>query len=566
MEKIQTADKKVATRESINDDFCLTLGSDYNWEHLLSPAPLGIAVLGNLMYMAGTMKDFAIDDNQPKNATFKHINHPKSFRATLVQISNAGYRAFLSAHVNMDKMRLHAFNVPGYMQQATKLLISNNEQVIKSLVPGQLENISRVAKECCKLSKDVVSNFDDVMDLTFEVIEACTSTKGHKEHIVSEAIKELQTLKTKSEMTKALVEGLESEKKKMEKEIDDANEAVKKAAAESPGLLEIVVADCLVKAADFLTFQFAKTSLQPGNNQQSSGTEQQNEDESLEQLVRHSTHIEDVFIIAKKFKEMLHKMDDKCNLNSVEKKKFNCKNDLKKLEDVSNIATESKELYDACLKGLKLLKKLSQTAVASEEEQKLVLDHLKEHSAEFFRDADRLSKRVLQYRQPIRNRTPCASQATPNSSDGGAVAQAVSAARYKQEAAQERLKMARESAEKTRDLMIQKNQEQIEVLMKMQKLDLDKIDYDEAIKLLHEGLVNLAKLKEHWSKLVIFFNEIATIVQVTMNDSLTNFNQQIEETSKNAQLFLQYNIDNIYTAAMKVFYIKLISLIEYQYF
>ena len=247
-------------------------------------------------------------------------------------------------------------------------------------------------------------------------------------------------------------------------------------------------------------------------------------------------------------------------------RKFNCDKDVKKIDDISKKATECKELYDICRNGLKLLQKLNKTAFLSEEEQAKDLDQLKEDSIEFFRDAERLSTLVIQNRQTIRNWTPFASQAMPNSSDGGAVAQAVSAARYKQEAAQERLKMARESAEKTRDLMIQKNQEQIEVLMKMQKLDLDKIDYDEAIKLLHEGLRNLAKLKEHWSNLVIFFKQIANIVKVTMNHSLTNFKEEVEKTSENAQLFLQYKIDNIYTAAMKVFYHIEMSSFGYRYF
>lgn len=102
--KLENAEKNVANKDTINEDVALVFGNNSSWEHLLSPAPIGIAILGDLMCFAATMKDFGIDANVSPEHEFKHIKYPKSFRASLVQVSHLGYKAFKAAHVNMDKI------------------------------------------------------------------------------------------------------------------------------------------------------------------------------------------------------------------------------------------------------------------------------------------------------------------------------------------------------------------------------------------------------------------------------------------------------------------------------
>lgn len=67
-----------------------------NWAELLTHAPLSIALLGQLMLVAGE-KDFSLEHQRPEKG-FQFIEHPKSFRACLVQVSNTGWRAFNEAH------------------------------------------------------------------------------------------------------------------------------------------------------------------------------------------------------------------------------------------------------------------------------------------------------------------------------------------------------------------------------------------------------------------------------------------------------------------------------------
>lgn len=79
-----------------NDMAVLMMSPNVNWAEFLTPAPMTIALLGQLMIIAGE-KDFSLENQKPEKG-FKHIEHPESFRACLVQVSNTGWRAFNEAH------------------------------------------------------------------------------------------------------------------------------------------------------------------------------------------------------------------------------------------------------------------------------------------------------------------------------------------------------------------------------------------------------------------------------------------------------------------------------------
>lgn len=79
-----------------NETALLMMSPSVNWAEFLTPAPLSIALLGQLMLVAGE-KDFSLENQRPEKG-FQFIQHPESFRACLVQVSNTGWRAFNEAH------------------------------------------------------------------------------------------------------------------------------------------------------------------------------------------------------------------------------------------------------------------------------------------------------------------------------------------------------------------------------------------------------------------------------------------------------------------------------------
>ena len=79
-----------------NETALLMMSPSVNWSEFLTPAPMTIALLGQLMLIAGE-KDFSLENQRPEKG-FQFIKHPESFRACLVQVSNTGWRAFNEAH------------------------------------------------------------------------------------------------------------------------------------------------------------------------------------------------------------------------------------------------------------------------------------------------------------------------------------------------------------------------------------------------------------------------------------------------------------------------------------
>ncbi|EFX80333.1 hypothetical protein DAPPUDRAFT_211890, partial [Daphnia pulex] len=176
-EQLDAADNKEGGIAKGIENFKMMIGGKFDWEHLLSPAPLSVSVLGDLMVLSSVAQDFSLEKGRPENG-FKYMEWPKSFRATLVQISNTGYTTFLKAHTNMDQIRLHTMAVPAQMKEATTILFSRNPAVIEKFISFPLQRVLRSSQSCVTLSQDVVDGFESLISLTMEVIAVSTATKG----------------------------------------------------------------------------------------------------------------------------------------------------------------------------------------------------------------------------------------------------------------------------------------------------------------------------------------------------------------------------------------------------
>ena len=80
------------------------------------------------------------------------LRYPGSFRACLVQVSNAGWEAFNAAHVNMDQIRLMTGNVDAHVKTAVKFLVEGQDREVQSMVPEALNNVQRIADDCVRYS------------------------------------------------------------------------------------------------------------------------------------------------------------------------------------------------------------------------------------------------------------------------------------------------------------------------------------------------------------------------------------------------------------------------------
>ncbi|CAF4001736.1 unnamed protein product [Adineta steineri] len=124
------------------------------------------------------------------------MKHPGSFRATLSQIANEAYGAFLSAHSNMDQIQLYMQQIPGYVKTALKLLTTAPYSMLQKMLPTSLNNIDRLGTECSDLSLITYNKFADVELLLGEVIVLTIEAHGTTEQKATNASIDLAVSET----------------------------------------------------------------------------------------------------------------------------------------------------------------------------------------------------------------------------------------------------------------------------------------------------------------------------------------------------------------------------------
>jgi hypothetical protein len=187
---------------------------DTKWDELLAPAPMGIAVLSQLMICTSHVTDFKIDNIKEDKISL--LKHPSSFRTTLVQIVNEAYNAFMKAHTNMEKIKLQVSQVPDYVKDCVKIIKSDNKVAIEKFVPRRLECIKNAADNGEKLSAEVAQAFDSLGQLIQQVLLAITASRGAEEKEIEAAIKaNFEDRKRRQE------ESIKREKEYLQKEVED---------------------------------------------------------------------------------------------------------------------------------------------------------------------------------------------------------------------------------------------------------------------------------------------------------------------------------------------------------
>ncbi|XP_047665678.1 uncharacterized protein LOC125138441 [Tachysurus fulvidraco] len=233
--------QSLTTAEEMRNQTKLVMQPYSNWEEYLTPAPLSIAILGELVFISSNT-DFSINKNPPK-VGYKFIRYPESFRACLMQVCNSGWCAFNEAHKNMDQIRLHTMAVPDYMKMTMKILFQGSDEVVEAHLPEQLQNIHVVADSCLELANSTEKRFTDVINIIQELLEACVNAQ----HFYGEELEEIKRKLEEAELRKTDTEeaAKRSEKvlKVMEKQLNEAHESYSKAMASLPDGWEMIGMD-----------------------------------------------------------------------------------------------------------------------------------------------------------------------------------------------------------------------------------------------------------------------------------------------------------------------------------
>ncbi|CAN0417591.1 unnamed protein product [Lampetra fluviatilis] len=539
--KVSAAMLSITKAADLREDLAMMMQPYTNWEEFFIPAPMTIALLGQLLVVS-TGNDFPIDQNMPKDG-YKFIRYPKSFRATLVQTSNAGYKAFNKAHTGMDQIRLLSQSIPSTMTKVVKILTHTDTQAVELILPLHLKKIKATADTCLQRAQDVENEFNNVMELTGELLEACTNSKSQYENDLSNIKKELEILKIKNDLVKQEKENSEKVFKQMEKELEGAKKHHKESVDNIPDaytMLKVSLTEGVINgiksAISVATFQFITGC---GGVQTTSNTQDVSND--IDPMNSGSKYLQNnIFTIGHTMNIFIQKINvpDGLNLQNRERQLNEYTMFEKAFNDISNKLSEADDCpaKKIAMKICSDAANLCSNIIFSEKDQEVNPKHknktqkninsLKKRMENFLRD------RKTVHNAPIVTARPpnISKQSTPN--QGSMSDMVMQNARMQLQNATEQVKLTQEQHDKVHENLQKTNRELNDILIDMQKRDRKQIDFESSLQMLVKGLKAIALIREQWGKLVRFFQMISNLIDTCLHKELIYFTEECKQVSK----------------------------------
>ncbi|KAG6921329.1 hypothetical protein G0U57_008413, partial [Chelydra serpentina] len=558
------AELSVSKAKDVRKETELRMKSYANWEEFLMPAPISIAILGQLVFISAGQGDFSINKNPPKDG-FKHIKYPESFRACLCQVSNQGWAAFNAAHVNMDRIRLLSMSVPGRMKVIVKILFQDIETV-NAMLPTHLKNMKAVADDCKDLAHAVKDKYSDVIYLIQELMEACLNAKKGYEDELKDIQIALQQAQIKEKAAKEAQKMAEQYHNQVKQQVDESfnkyNEAMK-AIPTGWEAVGMTIVENLTNALTNVINGFANMFTGKGGNTEA-GKMESGAAAGSEQF-DHGSIISALSIFAKSgmlltfatqlkelidepnginMKKVVSETTQEVNTNWLKDSFLKTKSSI----DRENMCEPKNQAQEICASGLRICEQLERMALSQnkgEEEEKSLIKEIKRlyQRASEFDSHSKSSMGSPAFAPKPPNVAKCQQDSTGGSS-------ALRNAHLKVEQSREMLKSTQDEYQRSFENFKRQNDELMEIMCTMEKCKVQEIDFETARKMLIKGLEALGRVKEQWEKMVRFFQMISSLIDSCLHRDIQEFVssvldvQKIENYSSNS-----FVIDTIYTQA-----------------
>ena len=545
---IQKIDKAIASINKGSDkkeEMKIMMAPYASWDQFLAPAPMSIALLGQLILVSAE-SDFSLQDKK-NEIRFKLLKYPDSFRACLVQVSNKGWGAFNKAHTNMDQIRLHSGNVDGHVRTAVKFLLQGQPQEIELMLPNALKSIKNIADECVILATSVEKEFVDVMELVAELLEACTRAKGQYEEDLKEMEIAIQVAQQNGKSIEQAQKETEKRREEMMRQMKDAEKDYEEAMESVPStgdLVGLAATEMLLGVVKSVSnvFTGGLANVLSGGGKKSSqvtGTfEAQSDSSDSDSSKRYGAIQNALSLVGKieietaKIKELAtgiksegrkepewDKIDDEAR-----KIKRMLETYIKR--DIPKTACNKDRVTKLCTDGMQICKTLLELKKAMNKDEKDV-EKVMSRAKKLSTAAETVSEglKIALGGNTLENKSPRqAKQEIPQSQDDdGLVKSALQNARFKTESAKQNLKETRAIYEKSCQDVDEKMKQMGEVLAELAGLQPKKIDLETIRKTLIKGIHALGELREQWGKLVKFFQMLSNLVKCCLQSSLKEF-------------------------------------------
>lgn len=558
------AELSVGKAQDVRKETELRMKSYANWEEFLMPAPISIAILGQLVFISAGQGDFSINKNPPKDG-FKHIKYPESFRACLCQVSNQGWKAFNTAHVNMDQIRLLSMSVPGRMKVIVKILFQDMETV-NAMLPTHLKNMKAVADDCKGLAQAVKDKYSDVIYLIQELMEACLNAKKGYEDELKDIQIALQQAQIKEKAAREAQKLAEQYHNQVKQQVDESFNQYNEAMKAIPTGWDVVGMNVVENITNGMTsFATGMAGMYTGKNvMPQAGTLIASVLAGLEEF-NHGSIMPALNIFAKSgmlltfatqlkelideqnglnMKKIVNEKTQEVNTNWLKDNFLKTKSSI----DTENMCEPKNQALEICASGLRICEQLEKMALSQnkgKEEEKSLVEEIKRlhQRASEFDSHSKSSVGSPAFTAKPPNVAKCQQDSTGGSS-------ALRNAHLKVEQSREMLKSTQDEYQRSFENFKRQNDELMEIMCTMEKCNVQEIDFEAARKMLIKGLEALGSVKEQWEKMVRFFQMISSLIDSCLSRDIKEFVSSVSDVQKIENYSSKsFVIDTIYTQA-----------------
>eukprot|EP00092_Neocalanus_flemingeri_P022121 GFUD01023997.1.p1 GENE.GFUD01023997.1~~GFUD01023997.1.p1 ORF type:complete len:725 (+),score=235.41 GFUD01023997.1:49-2223(+) len=553
------------------DDFALAVEP----MELLSAGPLSVNILGHLCLIA-TGPDFSLLVEKSE-FEFKRLKSPESFRASLCQISNEGYWAFLEADKQMDKIRMLTEQIPGSLKSCLQILFKGSVDDVSDYLPIELCRIKEISVSCKTAAQQVVRQFSQVMDTMDQMLQATLVKQGKVVEAKAQAEANLKIEKEEKEFYEKQVKEDQQRSEEINKEIKERNEEYKKAYDAVPGvgmMIWLGIAETAMKVAPILALAgggsmllAAGTGLEVASVAGAGaasivGAAHQKKSTNVEapameqkpfmtlrasdtDLYRYanliatqtSAGVNNILIEVRgepmDFKLAHGEEEEGLSLDDLKKGVHTIRG---KIEATKSEATNKlyAKVFNYARDMIDILCQLEAIDSKAESKANDVEKQRKRH--------DELSSKMkkLSIECSARTGTNTLERPGPGMMDKlmkmgegtNLTENVLNNAHLKVECSREQLKSCEERLEKALHKSRESQVAKMKIEKSLEEYDLQTKELPQLLKVIEEGLVAMGEMKQEWSKLLRFFTSIATIIDAATGPAIKSFEDYVSKTGE----------------------------------
>ncbi|OQV11800.1 hypothetical protein BV898_13925 [Hypsibius exemplaris] len=503
--------------DSAEKDADLQFRLELPWENYLISAPTAIFLLAQLTVLSGA-GDFAMTSLMNGKAQF--VRYPESFSASLVQVSNEGWSAFNTAHRNMDSIQMYTYQIPRTVNNALRVIatapISMPSATRNKFLRVHLSSMVDYSKQCVALAQATELKFKFVMDLMGELLAGTSASKGEYEEKLRETLMEAEAAKAQRDHVAAMTAKVNEFQKQINDAVIRAEDQYSRAMSEIPtGWDEIFqkVGNTFTDIASSVASRGVMGLLTGGIGIPGIGGGDLGDLSSLGSSVAKKFGRQNALSIGGRLSNALNGMTGLVSTVSNGKA---VKETIDKISGFGGVVTAFGKMLgssgDAASQKLRGLLDRAGAVGKSLREAMSSASNASQPTigADVVGEIDALlnEAKAFEAASAADGKLP----QTPNSNlgNGGAFSGMSGNARFKAYVSLERLRDARQQQMEVFQESLKLMREMNELVGRIARLDMEKLNFEEKVKLIKEGILMLAKIREQWTILIAFFMQIAT--------------------------------------------------------